>query len=121
MQRMKWRSKVSVATALMLGASASIASPLWCAGTLMAIYMTSDGSVEIKGTWRNEYTQICSDQGTFGGIDSVTCLSWFALAVKAQTAQVPVTVYYPDAGSYTCGNLPSYASALTPNYLLISQ
>jgi len=110
---------VALSVASLLAASAALANPLYCAGTVTAVYMSADGSVVIDGSWRNDYTQICSDQGTFGGIDTTTCLSWFALAVKAQTGSAPVTIYYPNAGAYTCTNLPTYGSALTPAYLLI--
>ncbi|MGH7867468.1 MAG: hypothetical protein ACREP9_07500 [Candidatus Dormibacteraceae bacterium] len=105
---------------LLLGAPAALANQ-WCSGTLFSVYMDSTGSVIIKGSWRNDHTEICNDQGTFGGIDGVTCLAWFGLAVRAQAAQSTVTVYYPNYAGYTCANLPTYGSALVPNYVMITQ
>jgi hypothetical protein len=92
----------------------------WCSGTISTVYLSSDGSVIIYGSWRNDYTKICNDQGTFGGIDGVTCLAWYATAVKAQGAQTKVTVYYDNDGGYTCANMPTYSSALVPFYFMVS-
>lgn len=94
---------------------------MWCTGTVNAVYLTSDGSVVIEGSWRGDYTEMCNDQGTFGGVDQVTCLSWYAAAVQAEKAQSKVTVSYQDEGSYTCANLPTYASSPAPYYFMNTQ
>lgn len=99
------------------GASASV----WCTGTLSAVYLAADGSLVIQGSWRNDYTEICNDQGTFGGIDQVTCTAWYAAAVKAEAAQSKVTVFYGNDGGYTCSNLPTYANAIVPYYFMNTQ
>src|SRR5581483_4443927 len=79
---------------ILLTLSSSAMAGQWCNGTLISVYLDAYGSVFIQGTWRNDYTKICNNQGTFGGIDGVTCLSWYGAAVKAQGSQTKVTVYY---------------------------
>jgi len=96
------------------------AAQTYCSGTINAVYLTSDGDVVLEGSWRGDYTEICNDQGTFGGIDQVTCLSWYAAAVKAETAQSKVMVTYNNDG-YTCNNLPTYANSIVPFYFMNTQ
>jgi|GEM_PF-6146449 len=42
------------------------AAPLYCSGTLISVYMDSSGNEIAQGSWRSDYTQLCSDQGSFG-------------------------------------------------------
>lgn len=93
----------------------------YCSGTLVSVYMDASGNVIVQGSWRYDYTQLCSDQGSFGGIDSVTCLAWFGAAVKAQGSQSKVIVYYPNDGGSTCANLPTYSNSLVPGYFMVTQ
>jgi hypothetical protein len=83
--------------------------------------MDNQGRVIVQGNWRNDFTEVCDDQGGFGNIDSVTCLAWFGAAVKAQSSGIKVTVYYPNDGGYTCANMPTYASSLIPGYFMLTQ
>lgn len=93
---------------------------IYCGGTVTAVYLTSDGSVVIEGSWRGDYTEICNDQGTFGGVDQVTCLSWYAAAIQAEKAQSKVLLDY-EYDNYTCSSLPTYANSITPYYFMNTQ
>lgn len=100
--------------------SGTATASIWCSGTINAVYLASDGSVVINGSWRGDYTEICNEQGTFGGIDQPTCLAWYAAAVSAQRAQSKVELDYPN-DTYTCSNLPTYSSSIAPYYLMNTQ
>ena len=97
------------------------AAPLYCTGTLVSVYMNAAGDVIVQGSWRSDYTQLCNDQGSFGGIDGITCLAWFGAAVKAQGSQTRVIVNYGSDGGYTCATLPTYAYSMAPGYFMVTQ
>lgn len=75
-----------------------------------------DGSVNVLASWRGDYTYVCNIHGGWGGISPEVCLGWYGALVKAQADSLNVIVYY-NTGSYTCSNLPTYASAPAPYYL----
>ena len=92
----------------------------WCTGTVQAVYLASDGAVVIEGSWRGDFTEICNEQGTFGGIDQPRCLAWYAAAVSAERAQSKVELMYP-IDTYTCANLPTYSNSPAPYYFMNTQ
>jgi hypothetical protein len=98
---------------------AGSAAPLWCTGTLINTMMVVDGTVMIYPSWLNNWTAICSTEGTFGAVPTEVCLTWYATAIKAQTTPLSVTIYYADASTYTCSTLPTYTSAIVPNQFIL--
>jgi len=95
------------------------AGNVWCTGTISNIYIDSAKNVIIKGNWRNEYTRVCTTDGSIG-VDTVTCSLWFSLATTSLTNDKPVTLMYDDQnGSFTCQTIPSYANAPGPVYVML--
>jgi len=113
------RSLVSgVAVASMLVVSAANAS-LDCSGKISRVLMYSYGLVMVVGSWRGDYTAICSTDGTWGGISTETCLSWYAAALKAQAENTTVDIYYANPTATTCTSLPTYGNSLPPGYVML--
>jgi hypothetical protein len=85
-----------------------------CTGTVNGALLYADGSVNILGSWRNDYTVICNTNGTFGNVAPEICLAWYATALKAVGTTRQVNIYY--AATHTCATLPTYWSAPAPTY-----
>ena len=115
MSRAKSASAGVLACALLLCSVAR--ADISCSGTLGGVLMYSDGTVLIYSSWRNDWTMICNTQNGFGGVDTATCLSWYAAAVKSAQSHVTVGTYY-NGNAYTCANLPTYESTPPTVYLI---
>jgi hypothetical protein len=98
-----------------LAGAAAIASPINCQGTVLDALLYADGSVNIRGSWRSDFTFVCNTNGTFGGVATEVCLSWYATAVKAISLGKTLQVYYNT--TYTCATLPTYGSSPVPVYI----
>ena len=90
-----------------------------CTNTVKVALLYSDGSVNIFGSWRNDYTVICNVRGEWGSVPAEVCLSWYATAVKAASEGKMLTLHYATT-SYTCANLPTYSNSLVPLYVGIA-
>lgn len=117
-QRRSMNKSLSVlaATACILLASLRVEAAASCSGTVGTVLLYYDGSVNVLTSWRGDYTYVCNIHGGWAGISQEVCLGWYGALVKAQADSLNVIVYY-NAGSYTCGNLPTYAAAPPPYYL----
>jgi hypothetical protein len=115
----RWWRTLAVAIALVLATNASHAAvAIWCNGTIANLYVDSDGNVHINASFRGDYLRVCNVYGSWNGIGTELCMSWLALATNARVHNRPVRfMYYVD--SYTCANLPTYATSLMPVYLML--
>ena len=93
----------------------------YCAGKVLNVLMYSNGTVMIVGSWRGDFTVLCSIQGDWGSIPSETCFAWYGAALKARADNSNVTIYYPSDQGYTCANMPTYGGALVPGYFMVNQ
>lgn len=93
------------------------AAPQACAGTVDASWITSDGMVLIKGSWRNDHTMICSIRNEWKGVSPDVCMSWAAKVDAAVTMGKSVTVYYTDIAD--CASLPVYTATPGPYYVMV--
>lgn len=91
----------------------------YCYGKITNVAMYADGTVLIVGTWRGDYTTICSTQGTWGGIPAETCMAWYGAALKARADNTNVVMYYPNTNGATCSNIPTYGGSPAPGYLML--
>ncbi|MBW8184284.1 hypothetical protein [Shewanella nanhaiensis] len=99
----------------------AVAGNIWCTGTVSNVYIAADNSVVIKGSWRNDYTRICSTDGSTG-IDTVTCSLWFSIISTAMTNDKQVKLMYSDRdGQFQCNNLPTYYSTHNPSYVMLER
>ena len=66
-----WRVAAWTTAACLLsqGIRTAYATQLYCTGTLISAYITSDGNVVIQGNWRNDYNNdggyTCSNLPTY--------------------------------------------------------
>jgi hypothetical protein len=110
---------LGIALALTLATSVSHAtSAIWCYGSLTNLYVDSAGNAHINVSFRNDYVRVCNVYGSWNGVGTELCMSWLALATNARVHNRQVRLmYYSD--SYTCSNLPTYATSLAPEYLML--
>ena len=94
------------------------AAQQWCSGTINGVYATSDGSLYIWGSYRNQWTQICNLSVVWKGVDSGMCKQWYAMSMTLRVTGEPATVYYYDAS--TCDAIPYYSDAPAPGYIMIN-
>jgi hypothetical protein len=86
-----------------------------CNGTVTRVLLYGDGTVNLLSSWRGDYTVLCNTNGTFGGIPSEVCLSWYGTLLNAASHGKQVNVYY--GVTLTCATLPTYWSAPVPTYV----
>ena len=97
----------------------AVAGNIWCTGTVSNVYIAADKSVVIKGSWRNDYTRICSTDGSTG-VDTVTCSLWYSIVSASIVNDKQVILMYSDQnGQYQCDNLPNYYTAPNPYYVML--
>lgn len=89
-----------------------------CTGTIEYMYISNSGQVIIYPSWRMGYTQICNITQTWGNVTAETCKGWISLVLTARTSSKTIRIPYPN-GSYTCLDLPTYANAPEPVYVMI--
>lgn len=88
-----------------------------CVGTVNSSYMIYNGAVIIRGTWRNDYTQICNLKTEWKGVTPDVCAGWKAMLDAALSLGRTVSIYYsPDVN---CAQIPYYGDAPSPYYVMM--
>lgn len=87
-----------------------------CAGQVREILLYANGTVNLRGNWRNDYTYLCNTTGAWGNVPTEVCLSWYATAAKALADGKEVIVWYAG-NAHTCANLPTYGNSPQPTYV----
>jgi hypothetical protein len=114
--------------AMLLGAATSTiptsanAAQQWCAGTVANLYLSSDGTVLVWTSWRNDYLKICNvndpvPSSVNTSVTPTVCMSWLSLLRTAIQSQRQVTTYYGEAPA--CASLPTYGGAPVPDYVML--
>ncbi len=80
----------------------------WCNGLITHAYLTGDGVLVIRGTWRMEHTAICNLNVALNGVSPEVCKSWLSMVMAAKLSGTEMTVYYSDVDS--CETIPAYSS-----------
>lgn len=88
-----------------------------CVGTVTNIYTHAAGSVVIRSSWRNDWTQVCNVNEEWKGVPSQSCWAWFALLSAAVTDSKSVAVNYPNLQPAECATMPTYASSPAPDFV----
>lgn len=91
------------------------ASAIDCNGKVLRVLLYVDGTVNILGNWRGDYTYICSTSGSWGNASTEVCLTWYASLVKARADNANVSISYNS--SSTCATLPTYSASPMPAYI----
>jgi hypothetical protein len=102
----------------LFAATPASANPIWCQGTVTSVYVSDAGDVIFQPSYRVDYTQVCNLHGTWKGVSSETCFSWYSAIMAAKVHNRQVLLQYAT-DSYTCANLPTYAGTLRPNYVMV--
>jgi len=92
---------------------------LYCVGEITNLYVTSSGNLNVRGTWRNNYTRICNLKGTVNDIDALTCSVWSSYFTAAINNKKQVRVKYLPAAGVTCATLATYNDAPKVNYVML--
>jgi len=95
----------------------AFAGNIWCAGKITGVYVGANGDVIINGDWRNGWTRVCNVKT--GSVDTVTCSLWSSYAASAVQNNLNVRLMY--TGDFQCNNIPTYASAPAPQYLMLEK
>lgn len=89
-----------------------------CSGAVNSLLIYNDGTVNLRGSWRDDYTHICNLKTDRQGIDVMTCAMWVNTIEAARKLNATIFTYYSrsaDAG-LTCDTLPTYSNAPAPVY-----
>lgn len=89
----------------------------WCSGKITHTYLAEDGTLVIRGDWRNQHTAICNVNTDRKGVSPEVCKSWLSIALAAKLSKADVVVYYSDVPS--CSEVPQYSAAPKPGYLML--
>ena len=88
-----------------------------CFGTIVDLLIYADGTVNIKTTYRNDYTNICNLQTTRQGVDPFTCALWVGAIESARKMNQSIHVYYQSNGEFSCTTIPIHGSSPAPVYI----
>jgi hypothetical protein len=102
-----------------IATASSARADVYCSGALLEHLVYADGQLMIRSQWRNDWTVLCSVTGTWKGVPTETCFTWFGLLTSAKTNNKPVGIYY--TGDTPCSALGTYASAPAPIYVRMGE
>ncbi|MEP2103982.1 MAG: hypothetical protein ABJP02_17785 [Parasphingorhabdus sp.] len=108
-------------------AAASLAIPsvanaaAFCDGAITQTITYANGSVLIRGAWRNSYTQICNVKTEWKGVTPDVCYVWVSHASNAVTENKPVIVHYTGLDQAECATMPNYGGSPAPAYVMLKQ
>lgn len=110
----KWL--LGAVTALAGLSSVATANSFTCSGNVLVLLVYADGSVNVKMSWRNDFTYICNIRQSRLGVDPITCAMWMNTinAVRAQGGTI--SAYYTVTPDSSCTALPTYTSSPAPVY-----
>lgn len=92
------------------------AETTYCIGYVTHSYISASGSLNVRGDWRNDYTQVCNVNGD-KQISAVTCSLWTSYIANSMTANKKVIFSYKNIDS--CANIETYGSSPSPSYVLL--
>jgi hypothetical protein len=123
MRSPRFHRALSMAAATFSAAATLVATPAtaasqWCTGTVVHVLAEDNGYVQIVGSWRGDWTAICSLKSDLGAITATTCKSWHATLQAALVSGKRVTVHYRDI-SHGCGDMPTYGASPQPGYVML--
>jgi hypothetical protein len=113
---MKKIKKVVVICLLVLFCAVSVVQAEWCTGTIDRVLMTADGDVDIKATYRGDFTKICNRDNYWNDISPEVCADWYDTVVAARISGRTITIRYPDGTP--CDTLPTYNDSPAPMYFM---
>ena len=100
----------------LLASTSVSAANVWCEGKIAGHYLAGDGSLYIKGSWRNDWTQVCNLNQSWKNISPNVCEGWLSMSQTAKVADLDVILMYST--TYQCNAMPNYSSAPAPIYIM---
>lgn len=105
----------SLGVAVSLLSAQPVSAATFCSGTVDRIYVMANGTVNILGSWRGDYTQVCNVSAAWNGISPDICTIWLAQLEAANTMNKEVILRYEGV---ECATLPTYSTAPGPTYVM---
>lgn len=89
-----------------------------CIGTIDRVLVYSSGQVNVRTSWRDNFTMICDLSKDRQDVSVVTCAMWASLVQNAKENSSEVVFYYRSDETFdSCENIPIYANAPAPVYV----
>lgn len=109
--------KIILLLSLAFFSSTSFAA-IECIGKVQAVLIYTDGTVNIKTSWRGDYVHICNLKNERQNVSITTCAMWASMLqnIKKNNGNASF-YYYPDSRYDACSNVPVYAHAPAPVYI----
>lgn len=114
---------IALALVMMIPFQAKAAGDLWCRGNLSQVYVDRDGNVIVYATFRSDYVMLCNVNSTWKGISTSACAAMFTTALAVHKTNSIAQIFYlaPTVIGKTCATIPTYNSAPSPLYVMISK
>lgn len=87
-----------------------------CTGTIQSSYFSNSGDVVIYPSWSNKYHKVCNVNSEWKSVSAETCKTWTSVIIAAKLAKGPIRIQY---GSENTCDVPEYAAAPAPSYLML--
>lgn len=113
----RWILAPIAAALLILPIGPAAAGPFWCTGKINHVLQEVTGGVQVHVSFRNDWVQICNQNGTGGGASADVCKGCLSQALSAVALGREVTFFYGDIPS--CETMPTYGAAPAPGYFLL--
>lgn len=98
----------------------NVNADITCSGKVLTVLQYANGSVNVKTSYRNDYTYICNTVSNWKGISPDACRSMLSIALSAKAVDKNILVYY-SGNQFSCATIPKYANSPYPVYVGIDQ
>jgi hypothetical protein len=112
-------SHLAVACLLFISASSAARADVYCTGNILDHLVFNEGTLMIRGSWRNDWTYLCSMQTPWKGVATEACFTWFGLLTAARTHNKSIGIYY--SGDTPCSALANHGGAPAPLYVRMAE
>ena len=110
--------KLLATCGLLLGSFAANAALLECYGDITRSYISDDGTVYIKSTWKpQDYTAMCNVSQDRLGVNPEVCKGWLTYITTSIVTKKKVVVTYANVSS--CTEIPAYGGSPKPTYIML--
>jgi len=96
----------------------SHSAPITCHGTVGTLLVYGDGSVNMRASYRGNYTYICNLKTERNGVSITTCATWVGVIETARKMNQEIwSYYYTDSSFTSCADIPTYSASPAPVYI----
>lgn len=105
---------------MLMAVSCNAYADITCSGKVLTVLQYANGSVNVKTSYRNDYTYICNTVSNWKGISPDACRSMLSIALSAKAVDKNILVYY-SGNQFSCATIPKYTNSPSPVYVGIDQ